>query len=203
MRRASTALIFAAAALCAAGCACSRTTGDVEMWSHDFSGAPAPGMIARGTDDARRLDSSLGRASFLSTNQDTSREWESSSAVVARGEGACRRSAGEYVIGLDPSGEVKPLAVKTDLSFERTPALTAISEFLKKTNGVQFFDAGDVDRKELEGVLLTAKAGGVEKEMIFPYLRAVFQMNGLDLLPVEIPFYGRGFKVVKLEGVGG
>ena len=88
---------------------------------------------------------------------------------------------------------------KGELEFEGTPAEVVIEELLARCEGLRFFGASGEVRETLEGVLITAKAGSIEKDMVFPYLRAVFQMNGLDLVPVEIPFYGEGFRVVKLE----
>ena len=193
-------LIFAAAVAIAglAGCTSSPEEAGGMYGYREFS-AP-PGMVERGADDVYRLDLRMGRPAFARLPEESDDSWLASEVdYVSKELPKLKKKAGDFVLGLDEEGEVRPVATKAEMSFERKPAIEAIEEFVAKCRGVGFFDTRSADRSELEGVVLTAKAGAVDEEMLFPYLRAVFQMNGFDLVPIEVPFHGRGFMVVKLE----
>ena len=171
------------------GCV-AGSSGGFQVWSHPV-GRPGA-MVERGPDDAFRLDS-LNRHGAFDVQNSPARSvdvWDRASVnQVDPAEEGLKR--------LDR--EAMRLTGPGDLEFEGTDGGTVIEELIARCEGVEFFDTGGDGRRLLEGVVLTAKAGRIEKDMVFPYLRAVFQMNGFDLVPIEIPYYGRGFQVVRLE----
>jgi len=184
-------LLLLGAMMGLAGCLTGSEGGGFRVWSHHPASPVA--MIERGSDDVYRLDNVSRNEAFAAQNQAAQDEWDTASQyVVDPGEEGVGRVDRRYVEGLAKRGE---------LDMQGARAEVVIQELIDRCRGVEFFDMKNSAKSEIEGVVLTAKAGRLERDVVFPYLRAVFQMNGFDLVPVEVPFYGSGFRVVKLEGI--
>ncbi len=197
MFRRSWPLLMVVALVSLSGCVQSGSSGGMHVWSRDPAGS---GAARRGADDAHRLDSlhryrvfELDNLSAVDKWDDASVDWDKRSGRrdgVDIDMGRLRSIDRKYVLGLTARGE---------LQFVGANALDVVEAFRDSFGGVNFFDPKGTAKRELEGAFITAKAGPIEKDALFPYLRAVFQMNGFDLVPTEIPFYGKGFQVVRLE----
>ncbi len=198
MFRRSLPTLLAAVLVALPGCIASGPSGGMRVWTHEIAASGSTGH--KGADDAHRLDSLHRYSVFELDNLAAVDKWDEASVDWDKRSG---RSDGvdidlgrlrtidrKYVGGLTAKGE---------LQFAGSRALDVVESFRDSFGGVNFFDPKGSAKRELEGAFITAKAGPIEKEAIFPYLRAVFQMNGFDLVPVEIPFYGKGFQVVRLE----